>query len=159
MGETCDALAVGKCTLKNNSDEVTVRPLATVPARGPGGPLFSFSPPAARQLHVNITTGPSVPERPSVLDGSFDCPTYNYRGRIQLINWSASEDVIQPPACGVYIGGDPKYKLHRERISPPHLRHGEDLLLVDMVDFRNPAVIEQDESACISWRSSSAWAV
>ena len=102
--ETCDALA--KCTLKkkNNSDEV--RPLATVTDSRPGGPLFSFSP-----LLYDITKVPSV-SVPSVSEGSFDYPTYNHRGRLQLINWSASEDVIRPPACGVYLGGIPPWIPH-----------------------------------------------
>ena len=70
-----------------------------------------------------------------------------------------SEDVIQPPACicGVCIGGIPH--IHRKHLSPTHLRHDQGLLLVNMVDFRNPAVIYEDQCACISWHSSSAWAV
>ena len=70
-----------------------------------------------------------------------------------------NDDVIQPPAsiCGVYIGGIPH--IHRERLSPPHLRHDQGHLLVNMVDFRNPAVIYEDQCACICWLSSSAWAV
>ena len=69
MGETCElcnALTMGKCTLKNNSDEVRPPgdPLATlwrlVPPGGPSGPLSSLARPPADSFSFE----------PSVLEGS-----------------------------------------------------------------------------------------
>ena len=79
---------------------------------------------------------------------------------------SDSEDMIRSPACGFNIEGShntkevqvPKIELPPRL--PPHLPYGLcHLLTINMVDFHNPAVFEEDFGACISWHSSRTWAV